>query len=515
MEIGRIVAEFIKARTGARMKCARGRALVESLEGRTLLSTVSLSLTGTTDGLCMPVVVRPVEGTVVGGGTIFLPGQGTLNPPVFGPGPVPIVDAQPVIELVVDPTEALKTVVTLTPPPTNVRAGESLTLAGQVQLESGGAPARGYLSFFDVTGGSVLVNSSGHLVVSGARILGHSAIDAEGKASIALTLPVVSRTLVYGGSYMGVGPQPVLDRQGLLPGQRSVVAVYTEWDPYRACSEPRITDPAPVPEYLASASAAAPIHSIMPTGLTLKTWGAATKTHAPVFTATVTNAAGEMFGLNPANPAIIGTIQSAEAKGRVKLVMPTWLPQPEGSSGAATFANGILLTSSMPRVSNAVPTGHVVFMDGERVLARVALDANGTATYRPAVAASYNVRAVYEGDGTFEGSEAAGVSIQSTATPVEMKLTMPSVVKQGSAFNVSVKVTTTVLDVVKPTGSIDLYIGSRKIGTLELGSKANSLKVKMRAGFNKIRAVYRGDGFCAGAETVGRMWVSSVVRAGK
>lgn len=502
------IGQFLRKLIGTEAADVPARALVECLEGRTLLS---FSLY---PSYCGPIVRGPV-GTLVPSGTS---GQGQFSLlsvsetgqtiALIAPQQSTGITLLPLSETVVaDATITVAqpqqpTVVTLLPLPERVVAGESVTLAARVELADGGVPGIGYVSFFDISTGAVEINDAGQLVVGGASLLGQVEVQADGSTSVTL-VPPAQRTVVFGGS---------LNQVPLLPGTRSIVVIYTESRPASlTCGATTL----PLPQFKTSASTAQQMQVVMPTTLKLQSWGAATKTHAPVFTATVMDLTGLLLAANQTSPAILGEFKSAEAKGKIEVARPPVIPWTGlgGHSAGSTSFSGVFIDSghSQPQRITAVPTGYVKFMDGETVLARVALDSNGTATWRPEVAESYNVRAVYEGDAAFLGSESEGLSIASTLTPVAVMLTVPESVRQGSAFRLSVKVTTTVLDVVAPTGLVDLYIGKRKIVTLELGKMAKGLKIKMRVGMNKIRAVYRGDGFCAGAGTSAKIVVSKPV----
>ena len=189
-----------------------------------------------------------------------------------------------------------------------------------------------------------------------------------------------------------------------------------------------------------------------------------------------------------------------------------------GSSASASFEVGkstssVLVTGSTPPfvagqpvtvravISGAptagTPTGSVQFLDGTALLATIALDAAGTATFTTAnlSVGAHTVTAKYLGDAAFTpGAGALAVVIGKANTTVTIRsLTNPAAVGQAVTFYASVATNTP--GVGAPTGTVRFATGTTTLATIALDSWGHAALTTstLPAGTRFIVASYAGD----------------------
>lgn len=175
-------------------------------------------------------------------------------------------------------------------------------------------------------------------------------------------------------------------------------------------------------------------------------------------------------------------------------------------SAPATRALGepVVVTASVRAVYTAAgtPGGFVTVRDGPAVIGRVAL-VNGQATVSTAQLAvgAHTFGADYEGDTKFApGTASASTTVGKAATT--LSLTAPSSPVVGQPITVSVRVLTTTVTPVQPTGAIDIFDGSTRVagGTIAAGVATVPLG-PLAIGRHSLTAVYQGDASFTGSSS--------------
>ena len=162
-------------------------------------------------------------------------------------------------------------------------------------------------------------------------------------------------------------------------------------------------------------------------------------------------------------------------------------------SGYGTAAT---LTATVSPQYTGIPTGSVIFYDGQTKLATVTLS-GGTATYTTPqlVGASHSYTASYTGDTNFTGSNSNTAALTIPATVVSLQLLSTRLVyPEPPAF--AIKVGTGASPA--PTGTVTIYDGTTVVGTYTLYAqfKGNLLGLvlpPLNVGTHMLEAVYSGD----------------------
>jgi hypothetical protein len=227
------------------------------------------------------------------------------------------------------------------------------------------------------------------------------------------------------------------------------------------------------------------------TQIRLQQWGGASKSHTPVYTATILLADGRMLGRQTTKAFVRGKIQSVTSSLKVTL---------QGKSAGQGVLTGVSTSLTTPDtlvvswLGGPTPTGYVRFMDGTRVVARVKVDANGTATWAPKSFKSgkHSITAVYEGDEQYLTSRSGkhNVTVGLTATRLMFGASVA-----GNVMTLSTKVATVAEDTVTPTGTVTIRDGRKVLAVLKLG-EARSLTLSLSAGRHNLTAEYSGDSNC-------------------
>lgn len=170
------------------------------------------------------------------------------------------------------------------------------------------------------------------------------------------------------------------------------------------------------------------------------------------------------------------------------------------SSASTVFGQSVTFTASVAVASpgNGKPTGTVTFKDGTKVLATVAIDANGKAIYSTSSlpVGSHSITVIYNGDANFKAS------VQSSVTQTVNKATTSSTVVASNLTPVlhrPVSLTATIGAVGPgagiPTGTVTFKDGNTTLTTLSLDKNGKVIFTtsKLSKGTHKITVVYNGD----------------------
>jgi hypothetical protein len=163
------------------------------------------------------------------------------------------------------------------------------------------------------------------------------------------------------------------------------------------------------------------------------------------------------------------------------------------SSGSITYGSTETLASNVSGVKSTA--GSVTFSNGATVVATIAVDANGNASfsYQPAVG-SYAITATFTPTGgttpTITSTTSTFVVTQATPT-----IGLTSSVSGGFAGLTSFTLTATVKSTTTgtPTGSVNFFSGSTSLGVVQLSGGTAALTTMLPAGSDSITAVYSGD----------------------
>jgi hypothetical protein len=183
------------------------------------------------------------------------------------------------------------------------------------------------------------------------------------------------------------------------------------------------------------------------------------------------------------------------------------------SVNPAVTGKSVVFTATVAPVAPGagVPTGTVTFKDGNVILGKVTVDANGQATFstRFSVKGNHTITAVYSGDSDFVGNSQA-VTEQVNAGP-SRKATTAALVASASPASVGQTVTFTATvsgpagTTGMPTGTITFFVGNKAVATVTLDAtgKARLTRRFWAAGKFTIRAAYSGDSnFAASSQSL-------------
>ncbi len=176
------------------------------------------------------------------------------------------------------------------------------------------------------------------------------------------------------------------------------------------------------------------------------------------------------------------------------------------STAIAIFGQPVLLTATVNSLAG-VPTGTVAFLDGNRVLGMVPINAAGQATLMVLLGVDvHSLKAVFGGNNDFAASTSAVMSEtvnQAATSNALISSVNPVVVGQTITF------TDTVAAVAPgtgaPTGTVTLLDGTTVLGTAVVDAigRATFVVSFAAAGDHSITAMYSGDGnFATSSQTV-------------
>src|SRR5262249_55828823 len=154
---------------------------------------------------------------------------------------------------------------------------------------------------------------------------------------------------------------------------------------------------------------------------------------------------------------------------------------------------------------SGTPTGTVVFMDGNVILGRGEVQADGTATFTTTFAAAggHAITASYSGDANFAASSQALTLQVNTPAPAATNTTLrPSAatVVFGQAETLTATVTA---QMGMPTGTVTSRDGTTVLGTAQVNAAGQAtLPVSLGVGNHQLTAVYGGAAGFAGSTSV-------------
>lgn len=170
-------------------------------------------------------------------------------------------------------------------------------------------------------------------------------------------------------------------------------------------------------------------------------------------------------------------------------VLPTTTTTLVSSLNPSTFGQSVTLTATVS--GGTAPTGSVTFLDGAIVLATVAVNGTGQASYTSAAltVGAHPINAQYGGDGTHAASNA--VPLQQQVNAIVTTTALVSSVNP-SASGQSVSFTATVSGGTTPAGSVGFYDGAVLLNTVALdgAGQATLSTAALGVGGHNITALY-------------------------
>ncbi len=358
---------------------------------------------------------------------------------------------------------------------TSPAPGELISLTGTVTRTDGGTPpATGYVTFYD----GVTVLGTGTVLFGGAACF-----------STSMTAGTHSLSAAYSGD-IGFDPAtsgPVQVNVGL------------------ATSDVTLTTSIAAPVVGQPTTLTATVHTTNP-GATL----GGSVTFSDGVTILGTGAVGldgraTLSVILPLGPRTLRAVYSGDAATLGSNSAPLALTVGRAPTATGvTFATDqvavgqpVTVTATVSLLSgSAFPVGTVEFREGTRVLGTVALDGRGQAKLELTnlSKAFHSITAVYAGCSTCVGSmSAAAVVAVGNLTPVTTS-TRLTASASAPVFGQDQTLTATVAGGTgsPPTGQVNFYDGSTKIGTASLSGGAATLVVRLNLGAHKLKAVYAG-----------------------
>lgn len=206
------------------------------------------------------------------------------------------------------------------------------------------------------------------------------------------------------------------------------------------------------------------------------------------------------FAASQSSPAITHTVGKRESTSSV-LVSPA----------SAVFGQTVTFSATVaPDSGTGTPTGSVTFQatdDSGTVTLGTRSLSGGTAslTKSDTPVGSFIVRAVYAGDGTFEGSTSNGVGLVVSKAQSSTQL---GASPTSSTYGQNVTFAAAVLPVSpstgSPSGTVQFRDGDTVIGSGSIsGGVATFSTAALPAGTHEITALYSGDGGFAGSTSTG------------
>ena len=260
-------------------------------------------------------------------------------------------------------------------------------------------------------------------------------------------------------------------------------------------------------DFAGSASDAEPTHVVVTTSLKLNKHGVSTFTNPGAITASIVRPKGELLGAAWPTLTPRGAIQTSSAGLK-----------PAATTSAATADAGDLdgdgvdvpelvdrtVVTSGELPPRPMPTGTVIFYDGEERVGKAVLDASGNATLLPKSRSleqgEHPFRAVYRGDVNYKAF--ADVNDETVMDQVDVNVTLIKTETSlafnkttglaGDSWQLYADVKTKSPDVVKPTGFVRFYVNEKRVGMIALGS-TEKIEYPFVPGTYKLRAVYGGD----------------------
>jgi hypothetical protein len=174
------------------------------------------------------------------------------------------------------------------------------------------------------------------------------------------------------------------------------------------------------------------------------------------------------------------------------------------SLSSAVFGQSVTFTAviSAQAAGGPTPSGNVSFLDGSTVLGIVLLNA-GTAQFRTSGLAigSHSIKVVYEGNGTYTGSQSGSMVLPVQSDGVTILVTPsanPSPPSHQLTLTAAVNAAAPGSGI--PTGTVTLYDGKKSLGTVAIDRGVAMLTTKKwKRGSQTITVIYHGDSEFTGA----------------
>jgi hypothetical protein len=160
----------------------------------------------------------------------------------------------------------------------------------------------------------------------------------------------------------------------------------------------------------------------------------------------------------------------------------------------AVFGQPVTLTATVT-APGMTPTGTVTFRDGNTVLAQVALDPSGQASFTvPFGVGTQSLTATFTGLAPFTNSTSAAVSVPVSKAATTNLLSVQPLTSNNEVVILTATIAPMAPGVGVPTGTVTFFDGSTVVGTAQVSSGQASLFVAgLTPGKHKLTAVYRGD----------------------
>jgi hypothetical protein len=167
------------------------------------------------------------------------------------------------------------------------------------------------------------------------------------------------------------------------------------------------------------------------------------------------------------------------------------------SNPSVPFATPVTFTATVSGVSGSIPTGNVVFKDGQIALAAISLNSIGVVTYVNATLAAghHSITATYEGDADY----AISTSTQSVSETIQQTPTFTKLSASSATSLARQSVTLTAIVTSStgrvPTGTVTFVASNIPLcsGTLDSEGKVSCATSSLAVGPDSITATYSGD----------------------
>ncbi|SNT34982.1 Ig-like domain (group 3) [Granulicella rosea] len=183
------------------------------------------------------------------------------------------------------------------------------------------------------------------------------------------------------------------------------------------------------------------------------------------------------------SPALTQVVQSASTTTTLA-----------SSKNPSNYGSSLVLTAVVSG-TGSVPTGNVIFTDGATVLATIAVDGTGTATYATSTLAigSHTLTAKYQGDANHSATNSSPLTqsiVQGTTTTLTASTT-----QSFAGSPVTWTVTVTGANGQATTGSVSIMDGAALLATVtpDATGRAVFTSASLKAGTHTMVATFAGD----------------------
>jgi hypothetical protein len=186
---------------------------------------------------------------------------------------------------------------------------------------------------------------------------------------------------------------------------------------------------------------------------------------------------------------------------------PTIVPQSNTTTtvtaSATSIARGgsITFTATVtPATGSTIPTGQIIFGDGDLQIGSATVDPTGKATFSTTALASgsHSITAAYGGSTTFLGSLSSTITVNVTGTAAITTTTnltaSATSITTGASITFTATITPAAGSTGTPTGTVTFLDGATTLGSGTVASgKAAYTTTALTTGSHNITAVYSGD----------------------